>query len=107
MTYKLFLDDLRPPPDSSWIVVRSVDAAVLYCNSYGIPREMSLDHDLGGGDDAPAFLRYLIDRCIDAQDFDPTQIIFNVHSANPVGVKNLNGLWESFIEFFKRNFAKS
>jgi|SRR5579885_668745 len=43
---KLFLDDLRMPPDDTWTLVRSVQGAKLVMLSYDV-EEMSLDHDLG------------------------------------------------------------
>lgn len=95
MTYKLFLDDLRAPPDQTWVVVRTVRAAIEYVETYGLPLEMSLDHDLGGSEDAPAFLHYLIERDLD-EALGIFQIQISVHSANPVGKKNLLGLLDSY-----------
>lgn len=99
MTYKLFLDDLRPPPDHTWVVARSVAAAIHYVNTFGLPIEMSLDHDLGGEADAPALLHYLIGEWLDHDKFTGlTRVKMNVHSANPVGFRNLTGLWKSFVD---------
>lgn len=99
MTYKLFLDDLRAPPDQTWVVVRSVPAAIQYVNTYGLPIEMSLDHDLGGGQDAPAFVYYLVTEWLDHDRFNGlTRVQMNVHSANPVGARNLREYWASFVE---------
>jgi len=44
---KLFLDDCRNPPDSSWDVVRSYAAFVEYVEKNGVPDVISFDHDLG------------------------------------------------------------
>jgi len=101
MTYKLFLDDLRAPPDQTWIVARSVASAIEYVQTYGVPLEMSLDHDLGDGRDAPAFVSYLINEFLDDRISGVTRIKMYVHSANPVGRQNLYGTWESFVQFFK------
>lgn len=98
MTYKLFLDDLRAPPDQTWVVARSVASAVEYVQTYGIPLQMSLDHDLGDGRDAPAFLHWFIDRDIDLKNkLGLDKIKFCVHSANPCGRSNLEGLWHSYM----------
>jgi hypothetical protein len=43
---KLFLDDVRNPPDSTWEVVRSYNAFVDYINTNGVPDLISFDHDL-------------------------------------------------------------
>lgn len=101
MTWKLYLDDLRAPPDSSWTVARSVEAAWHHIREYGLPVEMSLDHDLGSelSVDAPVLLHSLTEAYLDG---DPRfanvrNIRMSVHSANPVGVKNLHGFWNSFL----------
>jgi hypothetical protein len=66
MTYKLFLDDVRSPPDHTWVLARTVRAAIEYVETYGVPCEMSLDHDLGEGEpDAPVFMQWLIDQDLD------------------------------------------
>lgn len=43
---KLFLDDVRNPPDSSWSVVRSYDEFVKFVLDNGVPDVVSFDHDL-------------------------------------------------------------
>lgn len=44
---KLFLDDFRMPPDSTWDVVRSYRSFVDYIKENGVPDVISFDHDLG------------------------------------------------------------
>ena len=97
MTWKLFLDDLRAPPDGTWVVARSVAAAQAHITEYGLPHTVSLDHDLGNGTDAPVLLHWLINQHLDGV-IDCTKITtVGVHSANPVGRENLLGLWVSFM----------
>lgn len=99
MTWKLFLDDLRAPPDGSWTVARTVRAAQHHISTYGLPLVMSLDHDLGDGHDAPELLHWLIDRFLDGDLVHGLSTMkIEVHSANPVGRGNLLGLWGSFKE---------
>jgi hypothetical protein len=98
MTWKLFLDDLRAPPDGSWVVARSVAAATEHTKTYGLPLAMSLDHDLGDGADAPGYLWFLINGFLDGHfSQEVMRIRMHVHSANPVGLENLNSLWKCFI----------
>jgi hypothetical protein len=100
MTWKLYLDDLRAPPDGSWTVARSVEAAWYHIHEYGLPIEMSLDHDLGEDlCDAPVLLHSIIEAYLDgdASFLGAKSIGIHVHSANPRGVENLNGLWASFL----------
>lgn len=100
MTWKLFLDDLRAPPNGSWTVARSVKAAWYHMTTYGLPLEMSLDHDLGTGVDAPALLHLMIEGYLDGDPrFARAKLVqVHVHSANPRGVENLLGLWASFLK---------
>jgi len=100
--WKLFLDDLRAPPDGSWVVARSVAAAQHHITEYGVPLEMSLDHDLGNGTDAPVLLHWLINQHLDGYLNVAKIATVNVHSANPVGRENLLGLWVSFMRSLNR-----
>ncbi len=105
--YKLFLDDLRAPPDGSWVVARSVQAAYEYMLDYGMPFEISFDHDLGekSEGDAPVYLDVIINRFLDGHQpmSDALNIKVSVHSANPVGRVNLEGKWASFLAFIKNH----
>lgn len=118
---KLFLDDIRNPPDDSWTVVRSfVQAAntVILAGDDEIT-DMSLDHDLGVlscdscteteidclGDsgfficgcnchkEAPSGMDFL--KWIHEHQFWPTNKP-TVHSANPVGARNMR----EYIDYF-------
>jgi hypothetical protein len=43
---KLFLDDVRMPPDQTWDIVRNYDAFVAYITAHGVPDIIAFDHDL-------------------------------------------------------------
>jgi hypothetical protein len=75
---KLWVDDLRPPPDTTWTWAMSSDEAILHL-IMRTWRVMSLDHDLGGDDTSRAIVLYLCehDGCW------PDEV--TVHSANPPG----------------------
>jgi hypothetical protein len=49
MTYKIYLDDVRTPHDSEWIVVRDYEQFVNKVKEIGLSNieTISLDHDLG------------------------------------------------------------
>ena len=79
---KIWVDDIRTPPDDTWCWARSSIAA-LHCLDelmirHEIPEEMSLDHDLGGDDTARPVVLWCCEN-----DFWPVEI--RVHSMNPVG----------------------
>lgn len=44
---KLFLDDMRKPPDWTWDVVRNYQQFVRFITLNGVPDIISFDHDLG------------------------------------------------------------
>jgi hypothetical protein len=47
MSYKLFFDDVRQPPDDTWVVIRTVEGAKFYITAFGMPEVLSLDYDIG------------------------------------------------------------
>lgn len=107
MTYKLFLDDERDPPNDNtqcvtgvpvpkWLIARSSCEAISIVESNGIPDFISFDHDLGGDDTAMRFIWFLINSHMDGSlESFPTD--YYVHSQNPVGVQNIKGLMSSYI----------
>jgi len=102
MNYKLYLDDERIP-SSDWakdgmpvIIVRSVEDFKKTIRLLGLPNSISFDHDLG--EDLPTghdAMRWLVIE----KEFDLRKTEIHVHSANPVGVKNIYGLLESWNKF--------
>jgi hypothetical protein len=106
--------------NQEWVVVRSYGDFVNYITEHGLPKLVSFDHDLGiehikyyfdnGGHDNPPdpmnadfeektgydCAKWLVDYCIDNQANLPDYL---VHSANPIGKKNI----ESYLENFKKN----
>jgi hypothetical protein len=98
MPYKLFLDDIRNPPDDSWIVARSYNELIKIVSERGAPDHVSFDHDLGiesygtvarSGYDAAW---WFVNNGIVLKSF-------TVHSANPVGAENIRRLLENYAKF--------
>lgn len=103
MNYKLYLDDERfPKTPGPWIIVRNFDEFTKTIEEKGLPKVMSLDHDLGDG--IPTgydCLKWLVYE----KEFDLRNIEINVHSANSVGKENIEGLitsWNKFLSGPKR-----
>lgn len=105
MNWKLFLDDLRHPNTSDYIVARTVMEAKILIRHKGFPTQISFDHDLGidekdrlleSGYD---FAKWMVeaDQCGDISI--PLNFTFTVHSANPVGAKNIRSLLENYLKF--------
>ena len=97
MTYKLFIDDEREPIGDDWVICRTSEEARRVILSRGLPVFVSFDHDLGGTDTSMVFLHWLIDYMLDNNLTFPPEFSYGVHSQNPVGVKNIRGLLDSFI----------
>lgn len=109
MSYHLFLDDIRDPswvhwmklpsPIEGWVVVRSHDEFVSVIQQRGLPSFISFDHDLDQEGQLEAELtgmdcaKWLVDFCLDNEMVVPE---FAVHSQNPPGRANIQGLLESF-----------
>lgn len=89
---KLFIDDIRNPPSTDYVVVRSTNEAISYIIANGWPSFISFDHDLGGEDTSMIFLRRLVNEVWTNQ----TVPMYTVHSANPVGSKNIVSFMESW-----------
>ncbi len=95
-SYNLFLDDERDPKfaglffdwDFSRVeICRTFEEFVRCIISFGIPEKISFDHDLGeskSGYDCAVWLQIFL---MDRKDF--IMPVFNVHSMNPVGRKNI------------------
>lgn len=99
--WKLWLDDQaedvelpRRHAPVGWISATSSEAAKALVEANGAPYIMDLDHDLGEGDDALMFLRWLADTVA----IPPKYL---VHSMNPIGRERI----VSFMECWKKEIS--
>jgi hypothetical protein len=95
--YKLFIDDVRDPPDDSWTVVRTVEEAKYLIQSWDLPTHMSLDHDLGGDETVMQILHWMSE-----EFYEEGPPEWCIHSANPVGRDNM----ESFLKSWGKSLSK-
>ena len=86
---KIFLDDIRNPPNDSWVIIRSTEELItFYQENHKDIDILSLDHDLGDGlKTGYDFLLWLEERVFHGKINLPNCII--VHSANSVGQLNM------------------
>ena len=105
MTWNLFLDDERFPPNDEreWVIARTVESAITECINRGNPSYISFDHDLGenqltGFD----FVKILVEDAVDFPEFIeyqlPDNFSFYVHSQNPIGKANIEGLLNNYLK---------
>jgi len=106
--YKMFLDDLREVekyyPDEPFVVCRTYREAVDYVQKHGLPNFVSFDHDLGDTENENeetgyTFCKFLVEYMMDNQIAKP--FAYNVHSANPVGAKNITSYLENAFNFIR------
>lgn len=98
MTYNLFIDDERFPPDDGreWVIVRSSQEAIYTVVERGAPSFISYDHDLGGDDTSMRFITWMIDAYLDGE-LQSFPVNYTIHSQNPVGARNIAELLKGFI----------
>jgi hypothetical protein len=88
---KLWIDDLRDPPDDTWVCARTSSEAIslLKSNRYDV---ISFDHDLGGDDTAMK----IVDQ-IELWVYEETMPRFkwHIHSMNPIGRQNIARVLEN------------
>ena len=102
---KIWLDDIREPPDEGWLWFKSVETARLYfevAEDMLEECEISLDHDLG--ENHPTgydLIKWLEEKVmtgkVTTQGYSFPKI--RVHSANPVGRKNIEAAVKRIEEF--------
>ena len=103
MTWSLFIDDERYPVDGdghNWRIARTLDEVVALIEQHGMPEHISFDHDLG--DDVPTghdIARRLVEMDLDGLIDMPTEMSFYVHSQNPIGKDNIEGLLENYLAY--------
>ena len=103
---KLYLDDIRTPKDDDFIIVRSFQEAVKFVQQNGIPNYISSDHDLGCDEfnniypSGYDFAKWLIEMDLDNLYKFPKDFKFNVHSANPIGKANIEGILNNYLKKF-------
>ena len=98
MRLKLWIDDIRTPPDETWDWVFTSDAAIAYMKTWQedsigewfVFDTISFDHDLGGDDTTRPVVIWMIENNIRFRHY-------HVHSANPIGYEWLTGMIERYL----------
>ena len=93
---KLWLDDIRNPPDELWTWVKTYDEALEYITK-NVVSEISFDHDLG-----TKLTGYSVAKAIEHYAYYDMvqQMVWSIHSANPVGRKNIEQAMKSADRFW-------
>lgn len=97
---KLFLDDVRNPPDDSWIIARNIKEFKHFVLNGEPITHISFDHDLGeeNGTTLPTGMdaaKWFIELCLDKPQYGENLELVAVHSSNPAGAENIRSYFES------------
>lgn len=97
---KLWIDDVRTPPDHTWTWAKSSAEALDWIDCVDVAiEEVSFDHDLGGDDTAMNFIDEIEEL---AYENSLPRFTWHVHSANPVGRANIIRAMESVERYWRR-----
>ncbi len=103
---KIWLDDIREPPDKTWTWAKNAyQCAGLLLGDWGVT-EISFDHDLGYYGDEDVLdvnnTGYAIAKLIERLAYDGLQkkILWQIHSSNPEGRRNIEMAMKSAERFW-------
>ena len=97
---KLFLDDIRQPYDSEWIVARNFSEFKDIIQNSTTIEEISFDHDLGQNEiSGHDIAKWFVNHCMDHDQISKHLRRIIVHSDNPPGRENIAGFLESARSF--------
>jgi len=111
---KLWLDDIRNPPDETWDRVKDYDEFIAYITQNGMPDYISFDHDLGM-EHVKAYYKepkkvLFEEGFIKKTGYDCAKWLvqndyqikdFGIHSMNPIGALNIRTLLLNWISYCK------
>lgn len=93
---KVFLDDMRSPPDMTWTLVRSYDEFVNLIQSNNLITHLSFDHDLGDEvHDGYNATKWFVELAMDNKEIALNLKIVIAHSDNTPGRENIAAYFES------------
>lgn len=99
MTYKMFIDDERDPPngETDWIVKRCFTSAMHHIYYNGCPNYISFDHDLATHLTGYDVAKEIVMLDMHGEVKIPDDFSFYVHSQNPVGAKNIQAYLDNYL----------
>lgn len=89
-------DERNPVSPNEWKIARSFEEACRLFDEFGAPSFISFDHDLGQSLSGYDYAKWLVDKDQD-QDFLTEEFAYYVHSQNPIGKQNIEGLLDTYL----------
>ena len=103
MNWKLYLDDIRHPSVSDYVIAKNVEEAKTLILQKGFPTHISFDHDLGLDENGVLletgydFAKWIVEVDQSGEVIIAMNFTFTVHSANPIGVQNISSLLANYL----------
>lgn len=95
---KIFLDDERTPKSNDYIIIRDPELCINSIkDNWEKITHISLDHDLGVILSGYNVLKFIVDESIYNNKI--VNFVINIHTANPVGRRNMKYLLNDLIRF--------
>lgn len=104
---KLFLDDVRPIPDTSWHLVKSAQEAIEWLEAHPETHTVSLDHDLGedeDGNELPSgydVICWMEDRVYSGQKIPRTILIHTSNTSARIRMEQARNAIDNFRGTFR------
>ena len=95
---RVWLDDVRPMPADFDVHCRTADCAIALIGSYLVDH-ISFDHDLGSEDTGYDVAKVIEEMAADGECGPPT---YAIHSANPVGRKNIEDAMQNAQKLWRK-----
>ena len=96
---KLYIDDMRRPPDASWDLVHDTAEAIEYVSQNGCPDEISFDFCLKNGLTIMPFIEWLIEEDKKSNgNFIPKNFCFDSHSSSIVGTSQILHVFGGYLK---------
>jgi len=96
---KVYLDDLRTPPDG-WVLVKTAQEAIDLLITNDV-EEISLDHDLGEEENGTGYdVITWLEKEVYENNFIPP--IIHIHTANPVAREKMEAGTRNIVRFKKK-----
>jgi len=104
---KLWLDDIRKPPDTTWTWVKTADEAIAELKK-GEVAAISFDHDLCHSASKVEKTGYTVACWIEQRAYMCAlpKMSWSVHSGNPVGAEKIKRAMESADRLWSREKCK-
>lgn len=103
MTWNLFIDDERFPPDDGreWIICRNKMQVIsaIFDHKQTVANYISFDHDLGENEPTGYDIaKWIVEMDMDGVIIIPSNFQYFVHSQNPIGKKNIETYLDNYLK---------